>query len=412
MAASELTAHTRKKVSERSETIGKSSLRKIVFVSYGSFDCNSAGHIFGFANALVVKGYSVAVCGTGSTAAAYSFGTPAFEFFTVDDFVRQPEAIVGFDGEFEPDRTLILCWTPREAVRKAVAPFVARHGIRYLVHLEDNEEHLARLRPAHARRWGFRRRGVPDGASDPSKLGAFLAGAAGVTVITERLLETVAGGLPAIVLEPGVDLATFGSPLVPLRRSTIRRGIGVPDKAPMLVYPGNVHRANVEEIGILYDAVGLLRRRGREVVLVRTGTDHIRSTEFSRKGKAAGVVALGQVARPFLIDLLKCADLYVQPGAPGPFNDFRLPSKLPEFMAVGRPIVLPAANVGLRLRDGEEALLLHAGTAEEIAAAIETILADPGLAPRLGVSARAFAERNFDWRTQSDKLEAFLRQIV
>ena len=71
-----------------------------------------------------------------------------------------------------------------------------------------------------------------------------------------------------------------------------------------------------------------------------------------------GIVTLGRVDRPFLIDLLKSADVFVQPGRPGPFNDYRLPSKLPEFMAVGRPIILPATNVGLRLRPGVEAMLL------------------------------------------------------
>ena len=73
------------------------------------------------------------------------------------------------------------------------------------------------------------------------------------------------------------------------------------------------------------------------------------------------MIALGQVERRLLIDLLKSADLFVQPGRPGPFNDYRLPSKLPEFMAVGRPIVLPFANVGTRLRDGVDAMLLREG---------------------------------------------------
>ena len=409
MAASETT--TARPKSARAAFSAKTTLRKIVFVSYGPFDCNSGGHIFGFANALVAKGYSVAVCATGDISAAYSFGTPAFEFFTVEDFARRPDAVVGFDGEFRPERTLIICWTPREIVRRAMAPF-ARHGVRYVVHLEDNEEHLTRLRSARSGRWGFGRNGVPDGASDPKKLDAFLAGAVGVTVITERLLETLPCCLPAIVLEPGVDLAAFGSPLTPHRRSTIRRGLDVPDDAAMLVYPGNVHRANVEEVGRLYDAVALLRRRGRKVALVRTGMDHVKNKDFAGRASSASVIALGQVDRPFLIELMKCADLFVQPGAPGPFNDFRLPSKLPEFMAVGRPIILPATNIGARLRDADDALLLHEGSAEEIAAAVERVLSDTKMNARLATNARAFAAAAFDWEKQAGKLEAFLHQVA
>jgi hypothetical protein len=34
----------------------RAMLRKIVFVCYGPFDCNSAGHMAGFANALAGMG--------------------------------------------------------------------------------------------------------------------------------------------------------------------------------------------------------------------------------------------------------------------------------------------------------------------------------------------------------------------
>ena len=58
---------------------------------------------------------------------------------------------------------------------------------------------------------------------------------------------------------------------------------------------------------------------------------------------------------------LALADAYVQPGAPDDFNRYRLPSKLPEFLAMGRPVILPACNLGNELTDGENALLLREG---------------------------------------------------
>ena len=181
----------------------------------------------------------------------------------------------------------------------------------------------------------------------------------------------------------------------------------------MLVYPGNVHRTNAEEVRCLYDAVGLLRQRGREVILVRTGSDHFAGATFLKDATPErGIVTLGRVERPFLIDLMKSADLFVQPGRPGPFNDYRLPSKLPEFMAIGRPIVLPATNVGTRLRDGVDALLLHEGSPEEIAKRVESLLDDPALAARLSANARAFAARHYDAATQTRKLESFLRRLI
>lgn len=414
MAQSETTLPRSSGGSQRDDGLGRASaLRKIVFVCYGPFDCNSAIHVAGFANGLAGRGYAVAVCCSDGISDAYIYGPPAFEFFTIEDLARDLEAVIGFDGQFQPNHTLLVCWTPRENVRRAVVPIAERYGIPYVVHLEDNEVHLANLKRRNAKGWRWRKTRVPDAVTDPALLKGFLAGARGLTLIEGRLREIVPPDMPAIMLEPGVDLEAFGSALPPLRRATIRRGVGCTAETTMLVYPGNVHRANAEEVLSLYEAVRILRERGRDVTLVRTGSDYFAGATFLKVARPdRGIVTLGRVERPFLIDLLKSADLFVQPGRPGPFNDYRLPSKLPEFMAVGRPIVLPATNVGAELRHGVDAMLLTDGSAEEIARMVEAILADPALAARLSASVKAFAARRYRPEDQTRKLEEFLRGLV
>ena len=96
---------------------------------------------------------------------------------------------------------------------------------------------------------------MPDAVTDPAQLKGFLAGARGLTLIEERLKEIVPPEVPAIVLEPGLDLELFARELPPHRRDTIRRAIGCSPETTMLVYPGNVHRANAEEVRSLYEAV-------------------------------------------------------------------------------------------------------------------------------------------------------------
>ncbi len=391
----------------------EASRLKLVFVCYGPFGCNSAGHVAGFANALAGMGHPVAVAAAGGITDVYDFGTPAFEFFTLDDLARDPQAVIGFDGTFQPERTVLICWTPREIVRRAAEPIAARYGIPYVVHLEDNEEHLAGLKLNEQKRRPWRKATVPDTIADPGQAARFLAGARGLTLIEERLREIVPPDVPALVLEPGVDLATFGAELPAHRRTTLRRAVGCSAGTTMLVYPGNVHRANAGEVATLYEAVRLLRQRGHDLTLVRTGSDTTGGAAVLRKsGLQEGLVALGTVDRPFLIDLLKSADLFVQPGRPGPFNDYRLPSKLPEFMAIGRPIVLPATNVGGKLRHAVDAMLLREGSAEEIARLTAEILSDPALAARLSANARAFAATHYQPREQARKLESFLRKVV
>jgi glycosyltransferase involved in cell wall biosynthesis len=89
------------------------------------------------------------------------------------------------------------------------------------------------------------------------------------------------------------------------------------------------------------------------------------------------------------------------------FNDYRIPSKLPEFFAMGLPVILPRTNVGLLVRDGEECLLLEQGDAEDIALKVERVLHDDALAARLGRGARSFAERTFSWERSAQALQAF-----
>ena len=379
------------------------SLKTVVFVSYGTFDSNSAGHIAGFANELSKRGYAVAVCARDRISSVYAHGPAPFEVFTLQDLARDPAGVIGFGGDFQPSRTAMFCWTPRKASRQAIAKVRRKHPIPYLVHLEDNEDHLSDLREAAQ---------GTDAATDLAERQALMAEAMGATVINQRLLEGLPAGLPAILLEPGVDSAGLAAPLEPHRRATVLRSAGAPAGATVIVYPGNIHRANLEEMAELYRAVRILRERGRDLVLIKTGKDDVPVADvLGFQPQEAGVIDLGQVERPFLIDLMKCADLFVQPGAPGPFNDYRLPSKLPEFMAVGRPVVLPATNLGLRLRPGQDAMLLSNGSAEEIAGQVEAILDDPRLAARLSANAQAFARRSFRWERQGARLAGFLERL-
>ena len=335
---------------------GGADLNKVVFVSYGSFDCNSAGHIAGFARELARAGLQVAVCAREPVEKAYAFGPPAFEFFGLKDLLADPAGVVGFDGTLEPASTLLIGWTPRKAVRRALWRAAAVTGAPYVIHFEDNEDHLAELRAQETE--------APSLVEDRAERQRLLDGALGATVIEPRLEETLPEGLPRLVLEPGVDLEALSAPLPPLRRASLLRALGAPAGARVIVYPGNVHRANAGEMAELYGAVRQLREAGRELVLIKTGKDDVNLAERLGFDPAeAGIIDAGLVERRFLLELIKCADLFVQPGSPGPFNDYRLPSKLPEFMAVGRPIVMPRTNVGLRLRHGQDALLFDIGSA-------------------------------------------------
>ena len=149
----------------------------------------------------------------------------------------------------------------------------------------------------------------------------------------------------------------------------------------MIVYHGNTQYANQREMLGLYTAVNLLRRDGLIVQLVQLGNTVWGGVDpLATRALAAQTVQVGPVPWLEVPGYLAFADAFVQPGSPDDFNRYRLPSKLPEFLAMGRPVILPHCNLGNELSDEQNGLLLESGTTSEIAGAIRKLIANPSWA--------------------------------
>ncbi len=217
-------------------------------------------------------------------------------------------------------------------------------------------------------------------------------------MIVDRLRDFVPAGVPCSLLEPGVDTDYFRTTQAdPLRRQEL----GLAEGERVIVFTGSNTFANEPEMLELYRAVLLLNQRGIKTRLVRTGFNRPEFLASLTPQLAENVVDLGFIAKAALPGLLALADVLVQPGRPGPFNDYRLPSKLPEFLASGRPVVLPRSNVALGMTDGVEAVFLSSGTPEDIAGCCERIFGNPQLAASLGKNGAAYARKHFDLTTNA-----------
>ena len=345
-------------------------VRNVLLISPTDFTGNTALHVYAIARELRRRGYASAVAVPAHPETVNDVGRPDFPVVTF----RETRRRLTFEDGRGPD--LVHAFTPRRGVRGVTLDLVARHGCSYVVHLEDNEEAVGNAADRDA--------------------AAFVRGAAGVTAVVDRLLEFIPPGVPHVVAWPGFDEAV----LTPARGpEATRADLGVRD-ALTLVYNGNVHAANVDEVASLYAAVADLRASGHGAVLVRTGWNFVPSSRLPRLGDA--LIELGWIARRHIPDLLAAADVLVQPGRPSDFNDYRFPAKVPEFLASGRPVVLPRTNIGLHLRDGEEALLLDRGDSEEIAAKVELLALDVDLRDEIGRRGRAFALRELRWARAGD----------
>jgi glycosyltransferase involved in cell wall biosynthesis len=384
---------------------------RVVFIYFGPLSVNSAIQGFHFGNHLVELGWHVTLAGVGSPDEILKVGEPRFESVSHHDLPTVQEA-----ARRSGEPTVVVGWTPRENVRRATLAFAEGLGSPYVVHLEDNEEYVFEMA------FGMspdRYRRLPMAEQDrlavstlihPTRYRDFMRGAAGVTMITEELDELNVGNRPHHVARPGIDADRFRPDL---EAPVSRANLGLAAEDFVIVYHGTAHYANQHEMRSLYLGVKLLQRRGRRVRLVRLGETELSGVDPASFGALReGVIELGSVGWRDVPGYLALADAFVQPGAADDFNRLRLPSKLPEFLAMGRPVVLPHCNIGHDLTHGVNALLLERGDGLEVAERVGELMDDPGLAARLGAGARRFALEQLNWEDNSMALARFLTSVA
>ncbi|MCE3266938.1 MAG: glycosyl transferase group 1 [Solirubrobacterales bacterium] len=384
---------------------------RVLFLHFGKFHVNSVIQAFHFGEELTARGMEVTLCGIGPTDRIRTVGDPSFDCINYD----------GLEGKLrewaaDPADTVICAWTPREVVRQATEEAARELGAPYVVHLEDNEEHLASASLGvpfdELRRLPRARQDelCGDEFAHPAHYPRLLERASAMTMITEELNEFNRAGRPHRIARPGVDHQRFRPDLEP---AMSRERLGLRPEDFVIVYHGVGHFANQHELLSLYLAVKLLQRRGRPVKLVRLGVTAPGGVD-PRVFQALrdGVPDLDDVPWREIPGYLALADAFVQPGAPDDFNRYRLPSKLPEFFAMGRPVVLPACNLGNEVTDGENALVLSEGGALEIAARLEQLMEAPDLVERLGRGARQFALKRLSWKRNASELAGLYEEVI
>jgi len=372
----------------------------ILFVLYYDFSASSAIHVHNFANLLVKNGNQCHV--------AVLRNKRRVSHYFSNEILYTP---LEYEDDLPATVDIIHAWTPRESVRKYCLHVLEKfHNAKLIIHLEDNEElivesytdipykylcELPEERVCHL---------LSDLTISPTKYKRFLAKADGITVITEELLDFIPQEKPYIRQWPLIDLDLF-SPKV--HGDLVRKELEIPPEQFVLCYIGSVHGVNAREVKSLYLAVYLANRCGIPTTLIRAGRDVV---EFPGEGADElnqYVINLGYVAMDDVPNLMAAADLLVQPGQVDRFNRYRLPSKIPEFLATGKPVAIPETNIGLALRDGFNAIIMKEGNAETIYGAIKKITNSLDSGRAVGAKGREFAEENFSEQAVLDQLLHF-----
>lgn len=380
----------------------------LVIACYHHFASNSGGQVACLANALVDLGAKVTVFVPTQPETVALHGPARFA-------TRAYSGLADWFQQEKPrsEETVLLAWTPRENVRRFTQRFLEQLPAPYFVHLEDNETLLtatnlgmdAGALSALPAEEIDRRLQVDDRLAHPLHFPRFIARSAGITALVDRLAELAPPGHPQLIFWPGYNPNFFGPRPVDVQQ---RRALGIEDDVTVLTYPGNVHSANLQEVRSLYLATCVLNRKGIRTLLVRAGEDYVPVLDHTMQEAARHFVSLGAVNQAKVADALAMADFLVQPGRAGAFNDYRFPSKLPEFFVTGRPVLLPAANLGRFVRDGQDAIVLKRGDAFEIAERIAALNRDRPLCERLSQQAISFAREHFQWPATASRVLKFL----
>lgn len=368
----------------------------------------------GFATALAEKGHECFVAVPDDKESANKIFGDTIKYTPVE-FNEIDSKNNLFTDNQAPD--IIHSWTPRENVRKLALQLKKRYPeSKFIIHLEDNEEailekhtHLPikilKLIPDFVLNIV-----MPDSVSHPVRYKDFLRTADGVTVIMDTLLEFVPENKKNSILWPIIDIDTFFFPRE--KDEQLKQQYGINETDLIVVYTGNVHLANANEVRELYMAIGLANRDGIPVKLIRTGIDLYQFIKKQENWVRRYCIELGYIPRETIPDHLSLADVLIQPGEPDAFNDYRLPSKIPEFLSMGKPVAIPSTNIGRFLRHNKEALIMEKGDREEIISIIKKIHNEKNTVNKIASKGRIFAENNFSKKSIVKKLETFYATII
>jgi glycosyltransferase involved in cell wall biosynthesis len=382
-------------------------MSNVLFVLYHDFSANSAVHVHNFANELAARGHETSVAIPEGQDDGVSLGPQDYS-------VRRFSEVDGnwaniFPNGHPPD--IVHAWTPRENVRLFCEKIAGFCSFALFIHLEDNEELIleVNLGTSFEKLAHSTSAEIPLNLSHPWNYRRFIAGASGVTVIMDRLERFVPPEIPRLILWPGANEQLF---FPRPRDENLLERLGVPTGNIVFCYTGNVHSANARDVRSLYLAAAILDREGIGATLIRTGRDFCPFLGPDEQWAHKVSIDLGHVEYKEISAILSLADFLIQPGADNAFNEFRLPGKLPEFFAMGRPVILPKTNIGRFVRHGEEAWVLPKVDALGIVNSVQTLHGNKSLRDRLAAGAGKFCRQHFNWKKNTGALAQFYEQVL
>lgn len=156
----------------------------------------------------------------------------------------------------------------------------------------------------------------------------------------------------------------------------------------------------------IFDAVERLNAR-RDVKLKIIGADELPDSlrGLADKSASSRVQFAGRIPYTEVNDALKTSRIGLLTLHPWPTYQTSLPLKLFEYMAAGLPVIASDFPYWKEMLEGVDCcVFVDPENPDEIAAAIATLLNDPGLAWKMGMTGRKAVEQRFNWLGEGGRL--------
>jgi len=194
-------------------------------------------------------------------------------------------------------------------------------------------------------------------------------------------------GLPrskSTVIMNAVDEARLGASF-PASSASVSRDRG----KFVMMYHGTLTRLYGLDIAIEAFALVQNEMPGSELWILGSGPEKLALNDLAqRRGLASKVKLVGQVAATDIPAWLSQCDLGILPIRRDVFLDFAFPNKLPEFIVMGKPVLVSRLNA-IRHYFSEDALAyFEPNSAADLSQQMVRIYRDPQLRARLALNAR------------------------
>jgi glycosyltransferase involved in cell wall biosynthesis len=211
-------------------------------------------------------------------------------------------------------------------------------------------------------------------------------------------------GADVLVVPPQVDCEDYALPVPPPIGTGLR-----------LVYAGNPGAKDMLDVLIegIRKLSGADQARIELVIAGITQSEASRLSDLRQSGVAAlrdRVIFLGQVPRAQVLDLLARSHFSVLVRPTRGYAEFGFPSKVPESLAAGCPVILNySSDLAHYIRDGKEGIVLGGSTPDDVRSGLETALAMSDTQwSRMSQAAQARARESFDYRSWVSRVAAFV----